>query len=217
MSHKFNKFVVRGSFGSSPEIWSNTLHFMTEFTAHPDVLPGDWDEGAVTSAVTAFYGSSHFSTTCKVDGWRGYQCDDMGRLIGNNMKRVDYTASTQGAGTNRYPPQVALVMSLHANDRGLGQRGRVYLPGIVTTIDDNTYLVSVANCTTFLGDFRTYIEALKDAMFPSTVSGEALLNVGGKGSAQVGQAVTEYRMGRALDTLRTRRNKLLEEYEVLSA
>lgn len=213
---KHNRFVVRGEFGNEVEIWSNSLHFKTEFPAQSDVLPQDWDEGDVTAAVDAFYGSALFGDSCKVTGWRGYQIGADGRLIGNNIKIVEYATPVPGSGTTRYPPQVALCISLWAANRGPAQHGRVFLPSPARQLVGSTQTVTSGDTTEYLAAFKTYIEALKDAMYPITAEGECLENVS-KVGAGTNQEVVEYRAGQALDTIRTRRNKLLENYTILSA
>lgn len=213
---KHNRFVVRGEFGSSVEIWSNSLHFTSEFEGAPDNQPQDWDEGDVTDAVNAFYSSALFADSCYVTGWRGYQIGADGRLIGDNIKIVEYDTRVPGSGTTRYPPQVALVMSLWASSRGPAQHGRLFLPGPARQVRGATCDLSSGDTTEYLAAFKTYVEALKDAMFGLVDTGEALLNVSKVGTGHK-QEVSEYRCGQALDTVRTRRNKVPEAYTVLAA
>lgn len=211
-----NRFVVRGEFGNSVEIWSNSLHFETVAAGHADVMPADWDEGDVSAAVDAFYGSALFADSCYVTGWRGYQIGADGRMTGDNLKIVEYSTRVPGSGTTRYPPQVALAMSLWGASRGSAQHGRVFLPGPARQVRGATCDLSSGDTTEYLAAFKTYIEALKDAMYPSFAFGESLINVSKVGAGRR-QTIVEYRCGQALDTIRTRRNKVPEAYTVLSA
>jgi hypothetical protein len=211
------KFVVRGTLGTTPEIWSNSLHFKADSALPGDRTPADWDQSAVTNAVNAFYTSSLFSHAVKTVGWRGYHLNDQQHLIGNEMVRVDYGAPVASSAGAAIPPQVSLVLTLLADNRGLAKRGRIFLPMPTAQPDPDTFLITVGKAHEYLDAFKTYVEALKNAMFPALTINESMVNVGGKGSAMVIQDVTEYRCGRVLDTMRTRRNKLLEAYEVQAA
>jgi len=215
---KHNRFVVRGNFGTSGEEWSYGLKFTSDVTAGADVLPQDWDVSAITGAVNNFHDNSYFATSTLVTGWRGYQIGADGRLIGDNMHREDYTTFVGGGGTTKYPPQVALVMTLAAPSRGPAHLGRCYLPGVTLAVDASTFLLSnTSGVNVVLADFKTYVEALLDAMYDSFTVGEGLVNVSPSGASGTIQEVSEYRCGRVLDTMRSRRRSLPESYEVLAA
>lgn len=213
---RHNRFVVRGSLGTGKEIWSNTLHFPSVITAGPDNNPPDWDEADVSTAVAAFYGSLNFCDSMKVTDWRGYSIQTTGKLSPTDTPtRHDYTTPIPGgAGLVKYPPQIAQVLSLHANARGPAQRGRIYLPMPTVSIDGGTFEMATVDAQGMLTAFKTYVNALLNAMYGSTTIGEGLINVSGGPAVGTLQKVTEIRMGRVLDTVRTRRNKLLEEYQV---
>jgi hypothetical protein len=213
-----NRFVVRGQFGTTKEIWSNVLHFTSSQTfPTQDVHPqSDWDGSAITSAVNAFYGSSLFSANVRTTGWRGYTIGANGRFTDQNILVNDYDTPNSAGGTNRYPPQVALALTLTADNRGPARLGRVFLPSVSTGFDGPTCEISSGGADDLLAAFKTYVEALKDAMYPLAASGESLLNVSKIGTGTL-QKVTSYRCGLVLDTIRTRRNKLVENYRELGA
>lgn len=213
---KHNRFVVRGVFGDSPETWTYGLHFPSAFPTVLDILPGDWNQSAVTNAVNTFHGQAYFATSTKVTGWRGYQIGGDGRTIGNNLKVVEYDTPVGGAGTTKYPPQVALALSLRADNRGPARNGRCYLPGLVIAVDAGTFQIASAQCDNVLSGFKTFIESLMDAMYPIGITGESLVNVSKAGEG-VMQDVSLYRCGRIYDTMRSRRRSLSEDYVELSA
>lgn len=213
---KHNRFVVRGSFGSTKEIWSNTLHFNSVVAGGPDNVPSEWDEGDIETALRSFYSSSFISQSAKVTGWRGYQIGADGRVIGNELRAVDYDTPFGGGGAVKYPPQVALVLTLVGADRGPGKFGRIFIPSPTHSIVEATQEIASGGVDDTLNTFKSYVEALLNAMYDPSDIGENLVNVSKVGLG-TGQPVVEYRCGLALDTLRTRRNKLLENYAVLSA
>lgn len=100
------------------------------------------------------------------------------------------------------PPQIALAVSLGTGARGPGARGRFYLPvpaialDLATFLGDATYVGQVAAST------RQLREDLKGDGYTMAV------NSGKRGL----QPVTTIRVGRALDTIRSRRRALPESY-----
>lgn len=211
-----NKFVVRGTLGTTDEIFSNTLHFTSDVSGDFDRVPDEWDAGDIEAALFAFYGSGHFSSAVHVTGWRGYQIGPNGRTVAGTKRVVDLASPTSGGGTHRYPPQVACVISLISDAEGPAQRGRIYLPiPNLATLGTTLEMVS-GDADALLATFKTYIEALLDAMYTVSVAGEGLINASPSGDG-VNAEVTLYKCGLALDTMRSRRNKLLENYQELPA
>lgn len=211
-----NKFVVRGVFASTKEIWSNSLHFESTFGGGSDNTPSDWDGSAVTAAVNAFYGGTACSGSAKVTGWRGYQIGADGKTVSGSKRIEEYASPVPGASSTRYPPQVSLVVTLVGADDGPGHFGRIFLPSPGKALVDSTQEIASGSADEVLADFKTYVEALKDAMYDASFVGESLLNVSKVGSGAK-QDVVSYKCGLALDTIRTRRNKLLENYQTLAA
>lgn len=212
-----NRLVVRGKFNATPEIWSYSLKFNSQIPVGFDVKPQDWNASAVTAAINAFHNTAQFGSSTEVWGWRGYQIGSDGNLIGNNLKIVEYSSAVAGTSANILPTQVACVVSLQADDRGPARLGRAFLPGPASNLSTSDRRITVAYTTALLSTFKTMIEALKNAMYTDPlIIGESLVNVSPSGSG-VMQNVTKYRCGRVYDTVRTRRNKMLEDYQELSA
>lgn len=209
------KFVVRGQLGDTEEIFSNTLHFPTDVAGGPDTHPEDWDQGAITAAVNAFYGSGIFSSAVHVTGWRGYDINAAGTNSAGQKVIVDYGSPISGGGTHRYPPQVALVVTLLGANDGPGRFGRVFLPIPNRAVLGTTLEMVSGDADSVLSTFHTYVDALLDAMYDVLVSNEALINVSKVDTGTI-QDVVELRCGLALDTMRSRRNKLLENYQSLA-
>jgi hypothetical protein len=211
-----NRLNVRGIFDGTPEIWSYGMHFPSVVTAGPDVQPGDWNESAVTAALAAFHSSSILSSKTRLTGWRGYQIGPDGRTIGNNLKVVELDPGTVGAGTHRYPPQVTTVVSFVAGNRGPAKFGRCYLPGPAGSINITDSRMTAGDAMTVATTFKTLVEALLNAMYTDVLHvGEELVNVSRSGEG-VFQTVETVRVGRVFDTMRSRRNKLVEDYQEVS-
>jgi len=212
------KFVVRGHFIGSPETWSFSTKYSRNVTAGPDITTDDVDEGACTAAVTALIANSHISSAVAVDDWRMYQ-------MGTNNRLEDPTGpllhlfpfeTVKGTGTIRFPPQVSLVITSVAVNRGPAKKGRFYLPGPADAINsDGRYTDAQAAAYRTLAS--TFTKAVSDAIdYPLGESSEGLnISEGPPGSTTgTKQTIEHYECGRALDTLRNRRKSLLEEWNV---
>lgn len=111
-----------------------------------------------------------------------------------------------GSGGNLQPAQIALAVSLRtANPRGLAGKGRFYLPGPNAGIGSDGYVAPSA-VEGLQARAATWIAAL-NAGFPTWRVGVASDVRGG-----AIQPVTGVTVGRVLDTVRSRRTKLLEQY-----
>lgn len=108
------------------------------------------------------------------------------------------------AATQAPPPQIALAVSLQTETRGASGRGRFYLPapggGIVVT-DGLLAPTAAQSVATSAGAF---LSALNGPLGFGDVS-----VISSKGTSAV---VTSVRVGRAFDTIRSRRRSILEGY-----
>lgn len=112
--------------------------------------------------------------------------------------------------TNIHPPQIAWAMSLQsAQPRGPVHQTRVYLPGPAFAMESaSSARVSVGLTGGALAPFRTMILAMNAIGFGS-------LSVKSKKFGQDATVVT-LRLGRALDTIRSRRTSIVEDYQTLA-
>ena len=211
-----NRLTVRGIFDGTPEIWSYGMHFPSQVTGGPDIEPNDWNATNVSAALAAFHGSAIFGSKVRLTGWRGYQIGPDGRTVGNNLKVVELDPGTVGAGTYRYPPQVTTVVSFVAANRGPAKFGRCYLPGPAANINITDSRMTASDAAAVCTAFKTLVESLLNAMYVSPLYvGEELVNVSRSGEG-VFQTVETIRVGRVFDTMRSRRNKLVEDYSEVS-
>ena len=105
-----------------------------------------------------------------------------------------------------YPPQVALVVSLDtAIRRGRAHAGRFYLPLPGSPLLSSGTL-SAADQLSYVTQATSFVEQLNDAMQPWQVGVVSDIGPGAQ------QRVTSLRVGRVLDTMRSRRRSLDEAY-----
>jgi hypothetical protein len=118
-----------------------------------------------------------------------------------------------GAGTgDLHPPQVAHAVSLVTERRGPTGKGRFYLPMPVAPLTSDL-VIDDAHRDAVAGSCQTWLNDLGNE--PGTdVLGLAVVVASTKGYNTL---VTGVRVGKALDTIRTRRNALAESYSATLA
>lgn len=201
------RLTIDGTFGAvtSPyEIWNVTM-------ALPDNMPTTDLVAKIGAAVDEWH--LQYKTFLGTDVWVAgatlaaiaegglYAKDASGGYLFNET----VGRALQGTGTAvGGPPQVALAVSLQTDAVGPSGKGRFYLPGP----------------SFVMGTGRRLTAADSQAVANSSAS--VIRNISTTFGAPVSVAstlgyvrpVTSVRVGRALDTIRSRRGKLLEEYAV---
>lgn len=116
----------------------------------------------------------------------------------------------RGLGNSVLPPSCAVVLTLDTGQRGRSRFGRMYLPllgcptgndGYMTAADQNTILTASTAFITNVGN----APGLDDDFAVAVASGV------GEGSLNT---VRTIRVGRVIDTMRSRRRSLDEQYKV---
>lgn len=108
-------------------------------------------------------------------------------------------------------PQLALAVSLDTIVRGV--RGRFYLPMPDMRIENNNLLMTVADATTAIGSYKTFLNAVNSAV-GAGIGGSAGICVASRKGTGNNAIVRGLRVGRAKDTIRSRRRSLDESYVV---
>lgn len=108
------------------------------------------------------------------------------------------------------PPSCALVLTLDTGRRGRSRFGRMYLP-ILSTGMGNDGRIPANQQTEILAAARTFIKNVSNAPGIDGSFGVAVSSKAGAGSVVPVQAI---RLGRVVDTMRSRRRSLDESYAV---
>jgi len=210
---KHFRFVWRGVFSGTPETWAFGCHFGSNLSGGPDAHLGDVDmEGLVTAWTGLAAGGARLPDNAQLTDVRAYEIGTDGRSIGN-VKLVDTSTRALSGGTAaKYPPQIALVATLVAPDRGPGKFGRMYLP-TAATLSFSDCRMSESDAVSAAGSVSTFLKAVSDAVdIPATIQSAVGVNVSTRGGPDgTLQVIDHVEIGRVLDTLRTRRRALLEE------
>lgn len=210
------RFTARGTFTGTPEIWSFGWHFNRVVVGGTDAGLSDIDESAVTTALGTFFGQGIMDSGVLLTDWRAYVIGTDNKMEGNGPLLHDATGDDiHGSGGKIYPPQVALCVTLVADNRGPARFGRMYLPGPALSLGtDRRY--TDTQCDSIATAVSAFLKDVSDAIdIPGTIQSAAACNVSSRpaGGGTI-QDVDHVEVGRALDTLRTRRNQLLEERHV---
>lgn len=112
-----------------------------------------------------------------------------------------------GAGGGSYPPQISLAVSLVTDQRGPRGKGRFYLPMPNIPLGGDGRL-SLAAVETVRGSAQTFLNDLNNS--PGTDLQDRRVCVASTFGSNY--EVTGVRVGRALDTIRSRRGKIDESY-----
>lgn len=110
-----------------------------------------------------------------------------------------------------FPPQVALVISLMTATRGSSGRGRVYLPAPNFPIGAD-WRIPTSHTTAQAVAFAQFIKDLASTGEPTPFPTDALYTVCVASSKGLLSPVSGVRVGQALDTMRSRRRSLVENY-----
>jgi len=210
------KFVFRGVFTGTEEIWSFGCKFSRDNTLQGDAGLTDIDQGAVDSALAGLLGTGFIAPNVMVSDWRAYQIGTNGKMEGNGpLIRTYAVDELKGAATaNVHPPQIALVVSTIAENLGPAQRGRFYLPGPARALD-STMRLSLSDAGVYEDLATQFLKDVSNAIDLEDLESSVGLNVspGPIGSSTgTKQTIDHVEVGRCLDTLRTRRNAMVEDY-----
>lgn len=197
--------------GSLPgaEQWSCGMR-MTEVSSGP--WP-DTDAAAMLAAASTAIQAFHVRSASKISVYAMLNfiklnpIDVSGHYVLPTTNEAIITPTGGGSSTNLYPNQVALVATLRtAVTRGPAHAGRIYLPmPTAATLPDGE--ISAADRDTIKGSLTTLLTDLNAirANYKVAVYSRKL-------GAPAQRLVTNFDVGRVLDTQRRRRKSLRENY-----
>jgi hypothetical protein len=222
-AHSVKRITFSGTSFGGAEQWSTGLYVgaVDADVSNPTQAFAD----AVRTAWTTFFQStgSGIGTSWKTDQVKVAQVGTDGKTNLSNVIYAPY--GTAIAGTNGivvYPAQISLVASLeNSGARGLGAKGRMYLPG-VSFVTQGNGVITTANALSC----AQAVKALIDSINAAAPAGErVILASQGRRVKQpdgsyaitpgtaVNSLVNRVRVGTVLDTQRRRRNQLVESYQ----
>lgn len=210
---KHIKIVWRGYFFGTPEEWSFSTKWRSDYDLANDADINNIDASAMRNALLTYVNTTGiFSTRVRCSGWRAYAIGPDGKMVGN-PRIEEYALSDEigGNGTHNNPPQIALVVGTIADNRGPARFGRFYLPGPSAEVGADLRLSTAArdSALTATVAFLNSVQGSIDV--PDTTVAATMVHSSPVGTG-VEQEVQRIRIGRVYDTQRRRRTQLDEDY-----
>ena len=176
----------------------------------PFVPPTEVPADVLTALTTFFTGSGLIQAGAQLTAVKLNEIGTDGRYTQPQTVLHEFVPPIAGnSTTNPRPPQVALAVTLDTDARrGLAHAGRFFLPLPAGNISTDGRL-STASQSDYLTAARTLLDDINDAV-PGYLVG-ITSNVG----AGEQRYVRQVRVGRAVDTVRSRRTSIPEDYQDL--
>lgn len=209
----------RGRIVNTPEIWSTT-HNLRRPSGFSDPTAGNPADNLDPVALLAAWRALAvmMDSFVHLTDIRVYDIGTDNRMRGNPVIH-SYPANAEPAGTGSgttHPPQIACCVTLEAPNRGAGRFGRFFVPLPAANLGPDLRITE-QQALTWSGAAATFLRGLRDSYSisgaPDTFDANPI-NVSTRGGNGAGsfQVVETVRVGRALDTIRRRRNALDEAY-----
>jgi len=190
------------------EQWSWTLSLVPDTNDVDAIDAPEAVPAGVVAAVEAFHTGVGISSAARLNTVKLNAIAPNGRYAseGDTVYHDYGQPGVSGAGAAKYPPQVSLAISLMTEQsRGLASKGRFYIPSPVLDLQSDGR-ISANDAALVAGVATTFVQALNAAVVGFSVGVASDVRTGAL------RRVTEVRVGRALDTIRSRRGKFREEY-----
>lgn len=202
----FLRLVVQGQIYAA-ETFSWSIAFGTGISVAPP--PPTTMPVGIISAITTFHaGSGMVSKYAKLDRIKLNQIGIDGRYTQDVTLEHEFNPVIEGASTLIVPPQVALAFTLDTSvRRGRASHGRFYLPMPGIAAEPATGALAASTTNAYATQARTMLNAIVVALgLPYRPVVTSKLGLGEE------RNVTGIRVGRVLDTIRSRRTSLPEDY-----
>lgn len=219
LAYRTTRVTISGTYLGGVEEWSTGFWFGN--ASGDALLPTQTVADAVAAAwKTMFTNASmqisnrHTTTEVKLSSM-----GTDGKSDANDTIYSTNQLPCTGTATNYFPPQVALVASLYGPAaRGLGQKGRMYIPGVSAPVGaDGKIQGSFAQgiSDTFAA-FLTAVNAIPSTPNVVVLASHGQLDQFGKpkidGFGPVTHQAVGVKVGSVYDTQRRRRNGIAEQY-----
>ena len=204
----FLRLVVTGGLPGG-EGYSFSLSIIPSDFAGPVTAPSSVPAGILTAVQDLMTGpNTLMGSGVTVERVKLNEIGTEGRYVseGDTVEHV-YEPPIAGLGTINLPPQAATAVTLLTSaSRGLASKGRFYLPRLAQGVGPDGRLTTSTQ-SQLLTMTTAFIDSLNDELGSE-------MNVGVVSNRRAGayRTVTGVQVGRVVDTMRSRRKGLEEEY-----
>lgn len=215
------RIIMLGGLGDA-EVWTCGLSYRN-FELFPASMTQTMIESLATRLVTVIdataIGSNLrtlISSSAEIRGWRVEQHEEDESLA--NVAEAFYATAIAGTGTPTKTPQDAVVISLRTSTPGARGRGRVYLPALGASLNASFRLTGPTPAVILAGArglFRLIGDQINAEWAANSIAVTAELCVRSV-TAHQSRKVERVQVGDVLDTQRRRRDRIPENYSVLT-
>lgn len=210
-----------------------TLYTDEEFNFSLSVVPNGTALDEVTPTFANSVASAIASWFDNPQGSTGVGITPQARLTSVKVNRINAAGLYQdpeaqeivipggvaGGGTGTPPPQLSVVVTLAtATPRGRGSKGRFYLPTLGTsgTVEATTGKMTSTTADQIAAGAKSLIDSINAVYATEYAASDFNPRVGVASNAGTGvfRPAVEVRVGRVIDTMRSRRASLSEQYSV---
>ena len=218
----FHRLVMIGSLYS--DVFNTTVSIIPSSGTLPAV--GDSFLATIAGVVSTWWpkvmsasigGGAELSVNAKLTSIKLNRIGTDGRYMDAAAKEYVYPSPIVGGDAINFDaPQLTVAATLRGtNERARAGKGRMYFPPSTATsgaqIDGR---LTVATAKNYANGVATLLIALDDAYSGASVPG--VVGITSKVGAGAFQTVTAVSVGRVIDTMRSRRNKLAEDPQYTS-
>lgn len=204
-ANPFLRLVGSGTLYSGQEQFSFGLSLIRNIPGQnaPTSVPA----GVITAFTDLWATNTLITTATKLSTIKLNEIGTNGKYLADTTVYHDFLTPLPGTVATNVPPQIALAISLvTARARGRAHAGRFYLPcpgigvsavtGVLSVADQNKYRDA---CVTFLNKINLSVPGFQVGVTSDLGTGRE-------------EEVTAVRVGQAMDTIRSRRSKMPENY-----
>lgn len=223
MTFRPHVLVAWGGTLHGVETWTNGLRFLKNTgAAFNDAAAMTFAQDCATD-LTNFYSQLFFHTGLKLEYVKVNNIGPDGKYASADSSNTYFLpAAPAGTGGSAHAPQIACVATLlTAAQRGLANKGRLYFGGLAREafpVDPATGRLPIANRDAFNAHVGTLLTALNNNPGLDAEFGGLDAHVISKGRIAIegpARKIVGVRTGRVLDTMRSRRSNLAEEYSAV--
>lgn len=217
--HRTTRVTIIGTYGGGVEEWS-TGFWMGEEGADAE-LPTQAAADAIRSLWYTFFVApqSQISNRWESTLVKMSSVGTDGKSSAADTIYSAFAGNCKGVATSFFPPQIALAATMTTGKaRGVGSKGRMYIPGVSMAVEYNGTILSGA-INGLRDQFKTFLDGVNaSTAVPNivVVASHGSINKDGTpkigGSAPITKAVTGVKIGNVYDTQRRRRNGISETY-----
>lgn len=214
-AHITHRVTMIGDCFGGQEEW-NTGFYLGKEDGDIGSAPTLAEATAIATAWQAFFtaANSGISNDYRTIGVKVATVNTAGAVDGALTQFYNYPAAIVGnnSGAN-FPPQISLVATLSTiRARGHGSKGRMYLPGVMHSVDASGR-IETANAVNVINGLKTFIDAVNaHADVPErVVLNSAQVSGVPFRAATIGNIIS-LKVGNVYDTQRRRRAQLQESY-----